>query len=282
MEMETGHETENTEQKRLIADGDYQQLALHQGDNQPLPLLNISHPEAVEAAHRAYMLAGADLIRTNTRGADALTLARYGLEDRCEAINNSGAAHARAALGPDGLMAGTIGPIGGGESTGYSRSEKERAYSQQMIYLSDTGVTFLLLEHFTDPQEAELATSIASRCSDAPVLAQIKLPPPGAAFHLESLTDTAKRLADAGAQALGISCAPLDAQPEKVLEILLATGLPVSLMTAVADRKPETLHQFRTLHQVLFPEPIAIRGGCCGTTPDFIAQLKNQKQTPGR
>ena len=252
----------------LIADGAMEDALrrAHPEAAEPIEALNLNRPEAVQAAHGAYVAAGARLVRTNTAGAAASALARFGLAERAEAANNSGAACARAAVGPEGLLMGTLGML----PLHLHPLERERAYGEQAVYLSDTGVTLMLLHHFTRVDEVLRAILAVNRASDAPVLGQLVLDAAGRTADGVALDEAARRLLDAGAGALGIECAPGLASLPPLVETLLRFGVPVSVMPG-----------FHTLTPVAFAAALAplgtlgaaILGGCCGVTPAHIAAL---------
>ena len=272
----------------LIADGAMEPALRRVRPDTPEPIeaLNLSDPESVRAAHAAYVVAGARLIRTNTAGAGAPVLARFGLEARVEAINNSGVASARAAQGPEGLLMGTLGMI---DSAMATPLERERAYGEQAVYLSDTGVVFFMLHHFNCLDEALRAVKAVSRVSDAPVLAQLVLGASGCTAEGVALDEAARRLVAAGAGALGLECAPAPAVLTPLVETLLNFQVPVSVMPGLrtpgfpgphALAPALTPEDFAAVMAPLAALGVAILGGCCGVTPEHIAALAQACQRP--
>jgi homocysteine S-methyltransferase len=269
----------------LIADGSIRTHLerAHPGHPFPVEELSLSRPEQVQAAHETFAAAGAVLHRTNTRGAHRVALLPHGLEERSEAINNSGAALLRAAIGAEGLMMGTIGetvldPSGAPAPV----PERERGYAEQVVYLADTGVTFLLLEHFTLVDEALRVIRIARSASDVPVLAQLRFDPSGTTADGLDCREAARRLAAGGADALGISCGPRPEAWPRILEALSATGLPVSVMAGIREgAHPEPYpgapelspHAFAEALAPLAEQGVAMLGGCCGAGPVHIRAL---------
>ena len=269
----------------LLADGAVGRRLeqLHATDATPPEALNLTHPDHVRRVHEAYQAAGAQLHRTNTRNANEPGLGHAGLAERCEAVNNSASALLREVVGPDTPVMGVIGQIPlarGGQPV--PLAERERAYSEQVVYLSDTGATFLELEHFTHLEEALLLLRIAKSASDAPVLAQLQFDRQGHTAEGLACHEAARRLLDGGAEALGISCGPAPELLPSLVETLLAQGLPVSVMPGVAHGgavppyagAPElTADKFAAELSTLAEMGVAVVGGCCGVTPEHIQAL---------
>ena len=274
----------------LIADGSVRTrlMLTHPGGEEPVEALNLTGPERVREVHGEFLAAGASLHRTNTHAANRVALGAHQLEERCEAVNNSASALVRDVIGAQGHMMGAIGEIApqgaGGDA---SVAERERAYSEQAVYLADTGVTFLLLEHFTRVEEALRVLRIARNTSDAPLLAQLRFDHYGKSGDGLSCAEAAGRLAEAGADALGISCGPAPEALPPLLEALLAPGLPVSVMLGVHfPGLPPPYPDAPALTPAAFAETLhgcaragaTIVGGCCGVGPEHIQALAARMQ----
>lgn len=266
----------------------------------PLEVLNQERPHAVQAMHAAFAAAGARLLRTNTEHANAAALAATGLSERAEALNNSGSALARAGQreaegagipaqpgtgppappGTAGFVMGTVGaPPGAGQ---VDEPDWQRAYGEQAIYLSDTGVDFFLLQHVSRLGDAVALTRRIGGASDAPVLAALQLDGEGRTADGADARHAAAALAEAGAQALGLSCGPGPQALPACLEALLATGLPVAVLAGIhpadgASPYPGapalTPAAFAEWLAPLADSGVAILGGCCGVTPAHIRAL---------
>ncbi len=254
----------------------------------PVEALNLRRPDWVQVAHSEFFGAGARVLRTNTRFASAPTLARHGLDDRCEAINNSGAACVRQAVGQQAVLLGSIGEIGteSGLVAGLrpSAADRERAYGQQAVYLSDTGCDVLLLEGFGSVDECLLVLRLVRGAGDAPVLALLALDAAGQTGDGLPVGAAARRLADAGMDAVGLLCGPEHAS---LLEPALAAreaGVPVAVllqawpMALGQERPPEGIRDPLSVQgfaQRLAPlaSVAALLGGGAGITPAHVKAL---------
>lgn len=271
----------------LLADGDpAQALACREADwQQPVEALNQFRPEAVQALHAEFAAAGARLLRTNTAQATAAALAPHGLAERSEAINNSGSALARRALAQaipagGGFVMGTLAaPPGPGL---LQRPDWQRSTVEQIIYLSDTGVDLFLLQHCTRLADALALTGLATRASDAPVLAALLLDAAGRTADGHDAAAAGAALADAGAAALGLSCGPGPQALPACLDALLECGLPVAVLAGVHGGTAAPPYPgapaldpaaFAAWLAPLAQRGVAILGGCCGVRPAHVRAL---------
>jgi len=263
----------------LLADGGLRHdlAGRPESGGRPPEALNLEQPELVRAAHGAFRAAGAQLLRTNTAHANPLALAPHGLAERAEAVNNSGVALARAGQGFRGLVMGSLAPPPGLKPGRLALPSWERAYGEQIVYLSDTGVDFFLLEHFTSLEDALALTRRIAGLSDAPVLAALS---PNSGGHTEEgvpLADAAFALAGAGAGALGLSCGTGTARLAEFAEALGAPGLPVALLPGLlapgVPGAPLAPEAFGALLAPFADRGVAILGGCCGVAPAHIRAL---------
>ena len=269
----------------IIADGSvHTELRARLGVAGPHPVVcNERDTELVRRIHNEYAQAGARALRTNTRGANRVVLGALGLVERCEAFNNAASALAFDVSGRDGIRMGTIGAIAQ-EHAGADAppDERERAYGEQVVYLSDTGITFFLLEHFNEVEEVLRLLRVVQRNSDAPVLAQLRFDTAGRTSDGLTAALAAERLAGEGADALGVSCGPGFAHLPAIIDALLGSGLPVSLMPGLAQdlagapypgAPAATPGEFAAQMLPLIRQGVAIAGGCCGVSPAHIAAL---------
>ncbi len=261
----------------LIADGvpgDWLR-AQHRGVGGLAEALNLRRPEWVQAAHTAFFQAGARVLRTNSAQANAVVLAAQGLDERCEAINNSASALLRAAVGQLALAMGTLAEI-----RGAILAERERAYGQQIVYLSDTGVDFLLLDDCTSISEAALVRRLARDAGDVPVLALLPVDAAGRTAEGVPLADAARALADAGVDAMG-ACFPHTAgHLQRLVEPALAVGLPLAVLVGCEAPEQLTPAAFAAGLAPLAALGVVMLGGGRHIGPPHIAALATALRTP--
>ncbi|KXK21789.1 MAG: methylenetetrahydrofolate reductase [Chloroflexi bacterium OLB15] len=258
--------------------------------------LNLSQPETVKALHRAYLEAGAELIETNTFGANRYKLMEHGLEDRAQAINVAGAKIAREAVAESGgtaYVAGSIGPLGAGLQP-YGRIKPEdasAAFSEQITGLLAGGVDVLIFETFTDLAELRVAIDAAHKTAPAlPIIAQMTFGRDDRTIYGYLPGRVARELNEAGVDVIGVNCsggpaqitrvliAMQDAVPDAKLSAMPNAGYPQNvggrmIYTASADYFGSYARTFRGLGA-------AVIGGCCGTTPAHIAALRRSLDLP--
>lgn len=258
--------------------------------------LALDDPEPVRDIHAAYVAAGAEILETNTFGANPVKLSAFGLDASTEAINRAAAALARAAAGEHARVVGAVGPLGVRlEPWGPTSVDEARAhFRRQMDALLEGGVDGLLLETFADPHEIEVALEAAHAAVRAhaktagldhppPVLAQITVGQDGRTALGTPGAEALFGLAELGADAVGLNCS---VGPAALLDVLddLGGRIAVPLIAqpnaglprTVRDRKmymasPE--YMARYAHRFA-DAGVRFLGGCCGTTPDHIAQLR--------
>jgi homocysteine S-methyltransferase len=253
--------------------------------NQCYDELVLRAPDLVREIHAAYVKAGAEVLETNTFGANRLKLTQYGLEGQVSAINRRAAELARDAAGEQRLVAGAVGPLGVRlEPYGaLGREEAQALFVEQMTALKDGGADCFLLETFADLEEVEQAI-LAARAVDAamPVIAQATVGPDLRTAYGASPEDIARVLDKWGVDVIGLNCS---VGPQTILEA-------VERMTAVTTRKlsaqpnagmprdvggrsmymasPEYM---ATYARHLVQAGAKIVGGCCGTTPEHIKAM---------
>src|SRR6266702_3698335 len=143
--------------------------------NKSFDALNITQPDLVGRVHQEYVWAGADIIETNTFGANRIKLASFGLADTLHAINEQGARIARQAAGDRAYVAGAIGPLGIRiEPWGKTGVDEARGFvREQAQALADGGVDLFILETFRDLNEIGAAIDAVRSVSDKPIVAQL-------------------------------------------------------------------------------------------------------------
>jgi methionine synthase I (cobalamin-dependent)/5,10-methylenetetrahydrofolate reductase len=250
--------------------------------------LNLSAPELISDVHNGYVAAGADVIETNTFGANRHKLGLFSFEDRTREINARGVELARQAVGSaDVLVAGAIGPLGKAIEPSDAHAEQEATgiFAEQAGYLVEAGADLLILETFGSVRELELAVRGALRVSDAvPIIAQLSF----SEELLSTASDAPQALADLGRRyplaAIGANCSM---GPQGMLDVVqrLAplTNVPISALPNAGDPK----YVDQRLIYLATPEYFAeyarrfvragarIVGGCCGTTPEHIRAMRS-------
>ncbi len=248
-----------------------------------LPELSVSRPELVRAIHSAYIAAGAEIIETNSFGANRVRLARHGLEERVAEINQAAvrvAQQAREQVGVPVLIAGSVGPAAPPSGRGaLSLDAIGAALREQMAALLEAGVDLLILETFGDLREMVAAVQAARGLTDLPLVAQMTFMEDGRTLAGDTPAEVAAALERLGVDVAGVNCT---LGPQGVLEVLRAlaehTALPLA---AQPNAGPPVMAGGRfqyTADGAYFARyarrcvevGAAIVGGCCGTTPDHI------------
>ncbi|HSG48600.1 MAG TPA: bifunctional homocysteine S-methyltransferase/methylenetetrahydrofolate reductase, partial [Longimicrobiales bacterium] len=246
--------------------------------------LVLEQAELVAEIHREYVEAGAEILETNTFGANPVKLSAHGLEDRTEEINRTAAALARTVAGDRAFVLGAVGPLGVRvEPWGPTAVEEAEGYFRRQISgLLAGGAHGIILETFADLHELEAALRSARALTDAPVFAQFTVGSDGTtALGTEAVT-AALRLQELGADVVGLNCSVGPAAMLDTMEVLAETlDVPLSaqpnagLPRTVGDRKmylasPEYMARYARR----FAEAgIRFLGGCCGTTPEHTRQM---------
>jgi len=246
--------------------------------------LNLRQPDLIAEIHRAYVKAGAELLETNTFGANPRKLAQYGLAGDTERINCVAAELARTAAGGRAAVVGAIGPLGIRiEPFGETSVAEARAYfTRQASGLLEGGVDGFILETFSDVDELRAAFEAVRGLTDLPVIAQMTIGNDGRTHYGTEPAVFGPLLEAMGADVIGVNCS---VGPQGILEAVeqLAPVVtrPVSaqpnagLPRDVGDRKiymasPEYLGDYA---RRIVEAGARFVGGCCGTTPDHIKAI---------
>ncbi len=280
----------------LVCDGAMGTMLLNYGITQNCPeLLNVERPEVLSRIHQEYILAGADIIETNTFGASPLKLAQFGLEDRTEELNIAAVKNARRVAGIGTLVAGDIGPLGKLlEPMGsLSFDDAYAAFARQAKALAKGGADILIIETMSDMQEMRAALIAAKENTKLPVICSFTFDKNGRTLTGTDYLTAALTCQGLGADVFCTNCgngpqelyallAPMKKQLQALIHIPLMimpnAGLPVlEGGTAVYTMRPE---EFGTLTSAFVDLGFSIFGGCCGTTPAHIKQtaLKLQER----
>ena len=243
--------------------------------------LNLRSPEIVLEVHKQYVRSGAEILETNTYGANRVKLRTFGIEEDLREINLRAVEIARKAAGDAVYVAGAIGPLGIRiEPYGPTALEEAREYfREQATALRDGGVDLFILETMSNIAEVEQGVAAIREICSLPVIAQMTIGTDNRTIYGDSPRLIAERLDRAGADVIGLNCSVgpdvmLDAIEEmnsvtaKKLSCQPNAGLP----REVAGRQmymasPDYMGKYakRLIHK-----GVKFLGGCCGTTPEHI------------
>lgn len=251
--------------------------------------LNLSQPALVQAIHLDYIRSGADIIETNTFGANRVRLAEHNLQDQVKAINRRGAEIARQCTDSADqvvYVAGSVGPLGkplepyGSTSAAAARA----AFEEQIEGLLDGGVDLLMLETFSDLREMEQAVAAARAVADVPLVAQMTFGEDGVTVRGDAPIQVVARLEALGVDVIGANCSvgpqPLLAVVEELAEVSNTplSAQPNAGFPALVEGRfvylssPDYMAQYA---RRMVEAGAVIVGGCCGTTPAHIARLRD-------
>jgi methionine synthase I (cobalamin-dependent)/5,10-methylenetetrahydrofolate reductase len=250
--------------------------------------LNLSQPDLIRAVHHEYLQSGAEIIETNTFGANAFRLARHSLADKVRDINKTGARLAREAVKSfDVWVAGSVGPLGTRiEPLGKTSFEEARqAFREQIEALVEGGVDLLMMETFGYLEELHQAMLAAKDVApNLPLVVQVTIDEEGNCLDGSDPATFTPRLEDWGADVLGCNCSvgPV-AMLDAVERVRALTSLPLAaqpnagIPRSVEGRNiylcsPEYMASYA---RKFVAAGVRIVGGCCGTTPDHIRVMKS-------
>jgi methionine synthase / methylenetetrahydrofolate reductase(NADPH) len=251
--------------------------------------LNLLQPDLVQAVHRAYIAAGAEVIETNTFAANRVRLAAYGLERRVRDINFRAvkiAREAREVSGEPVFLAGSVSSIGQPIApVGTISSQEARAiFVEQIEALLEAGVDLLVLETFSSPIELREAVLAARSVSaDLPIIAEVSVDEDGNTLAGSSPAEVVAVLDALKVDVLGVNCgvgpqAALDA----ILQMRPLTSTPLSAMPNAGFPTTQGGRQIYVSTPEYFAEyarrfaeaGVSVIGGCCGTTPAHITAMR--------
>ena len=258
---------------------------------------NLTKPHLVEQVARSYVEAGSHVILTNTFRANPISLAQYGLQDRCEEINRVGVRISRKAAGNSALVFASIGPSGKLLlAKEVSPEQLKTAFSRQAKALASEGPDAILLETMTDLTEARIATGAALETGLPVVVSFVFDSGKNRDRTIMGLTPehVATTMTSEGVYGIGANCGIGIREFIPVcLRLAAATPLPIwikpnaglpEMVGGVAKYKTSP-EEFAESVPELIEAGATFIGGCCGTTPDFIRQiaqipaLKSQSKT---
>jgi len=272
----------------LVADGAMGSM-LHEsvGAVRCFDELNTLEPEAVFRLHQAYIEAGAQMIETNTFGANRFKLAPLGLGDEVQRLNGRGvkiAREARESASREVLIAGSIGPLGIGVQARHPEPEQILSvFREQALALEERGVDLFVLETFSYIEEVLLAIEAIRSFSSLPIIAQLTYSEEGTTYGDIRPLLAASMLKDKGVQAIGANCT---LGPQSLLPILAEL---TNAGAAAVSGMPNAGFPKREGDRIVYPKSspayfaefareaaalgVRILGGCCGTTPAHLRAM---------
>src|SRR6058998_380397 len=263
-------------------------------------VLNVNQAKVVQSVHSEYIAAGSDCIETNTFGANRFKLAVHGLADDVREINLRGvklARDVRESMGRDVLVLGSIGPLGKylAPLGTVTADEARAAFREQAEALLEGGVDAFVVETFSDLQELRLAVEAVRSVTDLPIVAQMAFTDEGVTFTGRSPAEVGRTLRALGVQALGANCSVGSSTLYGVLEQMVpaAGSLPLAIQpnAGLPSRVGERLIYLSSpAYMVEYAARMVdagarVVGGCCGTTPQHIAAMRealDRKRPPRR
>jgi homocysteine S-methyltransferase len=247
--------------------------------------LNLSQAALVEEVHRSYLAAGAQIVETNTFGANRSKLLPHGLETKIAEINAAGARIARKAVadsGKDAFVAGAVGPVGGllHLAGSLTPGEMHELFREQIVGLLEGGVDCIIIETISHIEEMRQAIRAARSLCDLPVIAQMTFTEDGTTLFGDRPEEIAQALLAEGARIVGANCSIGPRPMLDVLERLGAAGdFPISAQPNAGSPQrvdgryiyfcsPEYMASYA--RRFILGAGVRIVGGCCGTTPEHI------------
>lgn len=272
---------EDLQRQVLIGDGAMGTLLYSYGIDRCFEELNISKPEEIQRIHKAYVEAGANIIQTNTYGANYIKLSRHGLEDDIKKMNQEAVKIARASAG-DAYVLGTMGGIRTFNKNAYSLDEIKRSFREQLYLLLHEEPDGLLLETYYDLEEAREVLKIARKETDLPIMLNVSMHEQGVLQDGTPLSDALRSIADLGADIVGINCR---LGPYHMIEALSEVPIFDDVFLSVYPNSSlPSLEEGRLVYETddtyfqnsaseFRKQGARIIGGCCGTTPNHIRAM---------
>ncbi len=280
---------ERLEREVIICDGAMGTMLYAKGIfiNRCFDELNITLPHLVLEVHREYLAAGAEIIETNTFGANRFKLQPHGLEDRVREINIRGVELAREACEENVYIAGAIGPLGKPlkPSGRIDRQDAFDAFAEQAGALIEVGVDLINIETISDLNEMRIAIEAVRSLGDIPLVAQMTIGEDRRTPYGDPPEKVAEALAGMDIDALGYNCSvgprtmleAIEELSQHSAEIKLSAQPNAGAPQSIGDRfiylsSPEYMAEYG---RRFIQKGVSLIGGCCGTTPAHIKALKN-------
>ena len=268
----------------LIADGAMGTILYSEGLDTCPEAYNLSHPEKVEHIHRSYIDAGADIIQTNTYGANFEKLKAYGLEHKVKDIHQAAVKIAQQAANDDTYILGTVGGFRGVRQEDLSLSAIQYHTGIQVDTLVEAGVDGLLFETYYDLEELTNIIQATRRKYDIPIVAQLTASNTNYLRDGSEINSALQQLKASGADVVGLNC---HHGPHHMQQSFSHIELPddgylscypnASLLDIDNSefKYSDNAEYFGSVAQKFINEGVRLIGGCCGTTPEHIKFIKS-------
>lgn len=277
---------EELQTRVLTADGAIGTLLYSYGLDYCHEEMNIARPDIIEKIHSEYIAAGADIIQTNTYGANRIKLARYGYENRVKEFNEAALKIAKRAASLDGqYVLATIGGIRGIRKSDATLDEILVAFQEQAEVLLAGEPDGFLLETYYDFEELSHCVHLLRSMTDLPIIAQVTMQEPGVLQNLMTLNEAFQDLERLGADIVGSNCR---LGPFHTIQAFEGVNLPnEAFLSAYPNASLLDIEDGRVVYESetdyfaraaveLVNQGVRLIGGCCGTTPKHIAAVKKR------
>lgn len=246
----------------------------------------IEHRDVIQKLQKSYIEAGSRIIYAPTFGGNRLSLKQHGLENKIQEINSTLVSYSREIAGNKAFVAGDITTSGqfvtaDGE---YTYEDAFEMYKEQITILKNARVDLIAAETMINIEETLAAVDAANSVCDLPVMCTVTVEADGSIFSGGNAVEAAVAFESAGAAAVGINCS---VGPDQLVSVIRnireAVSIPViakpNAGMPVIDDQGNAVYSmnpadFAKHMQVLVENGAGIIGGCCGTTPDFIREMK--------
>ena len=246
----------------------------------------IEHRDVIQKLQKSYIEAGSRIIYAPTFGGNRLSLKQHGLENKIQEINSTLVSYSREIVGNKAFVAGDITTSGqfvtaDGE---YTYEDAFEMYKEQITILKNAGVDLIAAETMINIEETLAAVDAANSVCDLPVMCTVTVEADGSIFSGGNAVEAAVAFESAGAAAVGVNCS---VGPDQLVSVIRnireAVSIPViakpNAGMPVIDDQGNAVYSmnpadFAKHMQVLVENGAGIIGGCCGTTPDFIREMK--------
>lgn len=268
----------------LVADGAMGTILYSEGLDTCPEHYNLTHPEKVEHIHKSYIEAGANVIQTNTYGANFEKLKPFGLEHKVKAIHEAAVNIAQRAANDETFILGTVGGFRSIQQGELSLSAIQYHTEIQIDALVSSGVDGLLFETYYDLEELLSAIKLTRRKYDIPIIAQLTASNTNYLIDGTLINEALEQVVEAGADVVGLNC---HHGPHHMKNTLSHINIPknaylscypnASLLDIEQNhfKYSENANYFGEVAIQLIEEGVRLIGGCCGTTPEHIEKIKH-------